>query len=103
MKIRFSPIRSDEQLWLSKSGDAVTVNDLTLDFTSLPDDSLLPRDSIDCPWIAGDVSRIDGVVHLALFLPHGANAPTDRRFPPEVSVSEDGPIALPIAEEEVNE
>lgn len=96
MHITLSPVRMDEALALSISGDVLTLNGEALDLSDIPDGATLPREAVEgCPWLAGDISRIDGELHLALVLPHGARAPGETRFPAPLTVTPDGPVALP--------
>ena len=95
MKILLSPQRRDDTLTLSKSGDALTVNGVTYDFTPLPDGATLPREAIDCEWIVSDVNRINGEIELTILLPHGANASHEARFPEPIIKNDDGQVVLP--------
>lgn len=97
MHITFSPMRHDAVLTLARKGDALVVNGEVFDFSPLPEGSSLPATAIDCPWFAGPVQRIDGVLHLELILPHGMPAPAETLFPAALTVKSDGPIALPRA------
>lgn len=81
MKIKLSPVRSDERLVASVSGQAITLNGTEYDFTQLQDGESLPADAVDCKWICGDVRNVDGEICLTLVLPHGINAPQETRFP----------------------
>ena len=66
------------------------------DFVDLPNGATLPREAINSPWFAGDVSRDEnGVLTVPLLLPHGANAPESTRFPQPMTDVPDGPVALP--------
>ena len=56
----------------------------------------LPAEAIDSDWIVGDVSRIDGELHLTLRLPHGPNPSQAVAFPAPLTVLGDGPIPLPF-------
>ena len=95
MHISFSPMRRDDTLEVSKTGDVLTINGATYDFSPLPDGGMLPREAVDCEWLASDVERIDGEIHLTLILPHGPNPPPEAAFPDPITVSTDGPITLP--------
>jgi hypothetical protein len=99
MNISFSPTRHPERLTLSKSGEVLTINGEAFDFSPLPDGATLPRAAVACDWLASDVERIDGAIHLTLILPHGANAPQETRFPAPVTIGADGPVDLPAYEE----
>ena len=96
MNITLSPTRRDETLTASRDGDTLTLNGEAFDFSPLEEGETLPADAIDSPWIAGDVTRTDGVLHITLRLPHGANAPEETRFPEPIIDPPDGDIALPM-------
>lgn len=85
----------DRQLTLYAQGDALTINGQTYDFSPLPEGATLPRAAVECEWLASDIERIDGALHLTLILPHGPNAPEVTRFPAPIAVTGDGPVALP--------
>jgi hypothetical protein len=100
MKITFSPIRGDTPLELSRSGDTLTINGEVFDFSPLPEGATLPPEVIAGDGFAGPVERIGGVLHVALRLPHGANAPQETLFPVPITLTGDGPVALPPYEME---
>lgn len=93
MQISFSPQRRDDAIIASKVGDILTVNGESFDFSSLPDGATIP--DVPCEFIAGSVDRIDGEIHLTLILPHGPNPSQAVAFPEPITVTEDGPIAIP--------
>ena len=95
MKLIFSPQRRDDVLTISKSGDALTVNGTVYDFSPLPDGATLPREAIDCEWICGDVSRINGELVIPVLLPHGPDASEAVRFPEPLTVTSNGEVVLP--------
>lgn len=95
MKITLSPSRRDEPLELSRSGDTLIINGEAFDFSPLPDGATLPPEAIHSDWVSGPVERIDGVLHVTLTLPHGANAPEETRFPAPMTLTGDGPVGLP--------
>lgn len=95
MKITLHPVRRDERLMLSREGDALMANGQKLDFSGVPDGAILPQDAITCDWIAGDVTREDGVLTVPMFLPHGPDAPEATRFPQPITLIGDGPVDLP--------
>ena len=103
MHIKLSPTRRDETLTASRDGDTLTLNGDEFDFSPLGEGETLPADAIDSPWIAGDVTRTDGALHITLRLPHGANAPEETRFPEPIIDPSDGEVALPPYEIEVPE
>ena len=95
MIIRLSPQRRDDSLSISVSGDILTINNEAFDFSVIPGGATLPREAISSEWIAGDVERIDGVLHVPLILPHGADASEAARFPADIVNPADGPVELP--------
>lgn len=95
MQISFSPVRRDDALTLSKVGDVLTINGEAFDFSGLPDGATLPQSAVTCDWLASDVERIAGVVHLTLVLPIGADAPQSSRFPDPITAT-DGDISVPV-------
>ena len=95
MKIILSPQRRDDTLTVTKQGDTLTINGTAYDFSVIPDGATLPKDATDCAWLASDVERIDGVLHLTLLLPHGANASQAARFPQPIINPADGVLELP--------
>lgn len=101
MQITLTPQRRDDSLTLHRAGDVLTINDVEYDFGPLPEGAVLPRDAVGCAWLASDVTRVDGTLHLTLILPHG---PIPWPAPPEaeavinpapITVTTDGPVALP--------
>ena len=95
MHINLSPQRRDDTLTITKQGDTLTINGTAYDFNVLPDGATLPKDATDCVWLASDVERIDGVLHLTLLLPHGAEASGAARFPQPIINPADGVLELP--------
>jgi hypothetical protein len=95
MKITLSPQRRDDNLQVIKSGDTLTINGTEYDFSVVPDGATLPKDAVDCPWLASDVERIDGVLHLTLLLPNSATASEAARFPAPIINPADGALELP--------
>lgn len=101
MHITLTPMRRDDSLTLHCAGDVLTANGTVFDFTQLPEGGLLPRAAVDCDWLASDVERRDGVLHLTLILPHGPIPPAPPPealavlFPEPLHITADGPVALP--------
>lgn len=101
MHITLSPVRSDETLTLHRLGGALVLNGHTLDLSVIPDGATLPAEAVDCPWIAGPITRQGGVLHLTLLPPHGPipdPAPPGAlavTHPAPVLVTADGPVPLP--------
>lgn len=95
MHITLTPMRRDDGLILTRRGDVLTINGLDYDFAPLPEGAILPRDAVDCPWLASDVTREGGQLRLTLILPHGADAPPEAVFPAPLLLTADGPVTLP--------
>lgn len=95
MNINLSPQRRDDTLTVTKQGDTLTINGTEYDFSVIPDGATLPKDATDCEWLASDVERIDGVLHLTLLLPHGRDASHAARFPQPIVNPADGTLELP--------
>lgn len=95
MIIKLSPVRSDESLAVSVNGDCIILNGVALDFTQLPDGAVLPASAVDSEFVCGDVTRVDGQLHIIITLPHSAEATEAVRFPTPIIVTEDGPVELP--------
>lgn len=94
-KLRQGP----QTLTAERQGETLIVNGTTFDFSQLAEGETLPRSAINSEWFAGDVTRINGELHLTLLFPHGPNASEAERFPEPITVTEDGPIQLPGGEQ----
>jgi len=97
MHITFSPQLRPPVVY-SRAGDILTIDGEAFDFTNLPDGATLPAEAISSDMVVGDVSRIAGVLHLTLILPHGTNAPEATRFPEPLTLSGNGLVTLPAYE-----
>jgi len=95
MEITLTPQCRDDMLDIHRTGDVLTINGVAYDFSKLPDGATMPRDEAGCEWIASDVERVGGVLHMTLILPHGGDAPHQTRFPVPITVSQDGHVTLP--------
>lgn len=95
MHITLTPMRRDGSLALDRDGDRLTINGTPYDFSAIPEGAILPRDAVDCDWLASDVTRRDGRLCLTLILPHGPDAPPEIRYPDPVDIEADGPVPLP--------
>jgi hypothetical protein len=95
MKINLSPQRRDDTLTVTKQGDTLIINGTEYDFSVIPDGATLPKEATDCAWLASDIDRIDGVLHLTLLLPYGKDASQAARFPQPIINPVDGTLELP--------
>lgn len=106
MIITFLPSRSDEVLTLERRGDALAVNGEVIDFSDLAEGETR---ELECDWLARPVTREGGVLQISVRFPHGPvpfPPPPEADvmlFPGPLSVTEDGPIALPLWEPPVPE
>ena len=98
MQITLTPQRRDDRVTLARKGDVLILNGEAFDFTAIPEGGTLPRDAVACDWLAGNVTRSGGVLHLTLILPHGADAQPETLFPAALTLTGDGPVALPTDE-----
>lgn len=96
MKITFTPQLRADALSLSLDGDVLTVNGTDYDFGPLSEGGTLPRAAVGCPLLASDVTREGDHIALTLILPHGTDASEEVRFPQPITVTQTGPIPLPI-------
>ena len=95
MIIKLSPVRSDAELAVTKSGETLIINGVALDFTRLEDGSTLPCEAIGSEWINQAVDRTNGDLVVTLKLPWAADAPELARFPVDIFNPVDGPVHLP--------
>jgi len=95
MHITLSPQRRDDNLTVIKQGDTLTINGTAYDFSVIPEGGTLPKDATDCAWLASDVTRIDGVLHLKIILPNAVSASEAARFPQPIVNPADGELELP--------
>jgi hypothetical protein len=96
MKISFTPQRSDiPPLQVSKLGDIPTINGKAFDFGPLSEGEILPASAVVCPYVAGDVSRVEGELQIMLILPHGASPPKNVAFPDPIINPPDGDVQVP--------
>ena len=95
MKINLSPQVRNGTLSVSKSGDTLTINGVTYDFTPLTGGSTLPAAAVDCEYIVGEVKREDGEIELTLLLPITRDASEAAKYPEPITMTTDGEVVLP--------
>ncbi|MBN7804920.1 hypothetical protein JZX86_06015 [Agrobacterium rosae] len=97
MKISLSPQRRDDTLTVEKNGDRLRINGELLNFNPVPEGATIKASDIPCEWICGDVSRIDGELHLCLLLPISAEPAEYVAFPQPLDNPPDGVLDLPFS------
>lgn len=101
MKIEFCPVGVDSgDTLIEVDGDVIFVDGVKFDFGPLNEGDILPDSAVTPKVFVGDVSRKDGVINLTVLLPHGRNAPFERRFPKPILVTKGGRVELPAYDEE---
>lgn len=90
MHITLSPVRMDATLTVSRAGSVLTLNGDPVDLDTYTADPEAPH-----PWIVGQPVLTEGLWHVTLILPHGADASEAVRFPAPIMLTGDGPVALP--------
>lgn len=95
MKIILSPQRRDDTVCYRKAGDTLSVDGEVFDFSRVEEGDVLPRDAIRSEWFAGDVTRINGELQLALILPNPWNYSQAQAFPVPLTVTKNGLVELP--------
>ena len=103
MHIKLNPQRRDDTLTVIKQGDTLSINGEAFDFSAIPEGATLPADAISSEFFSGPVERIDGVLHLTMTLPHGADPVEAVAFPADIINPPDGEIELPKNPEPVVE
>lgn len=86
---------------LERHGDTLIINGESYDLSVIPDGATLPNatEATGCEFIRGDIERIDGELHVTVLLPHGPlPQPQSVLFPQPVPATQDGPIAIPGAD-----
>lgn len=95
MLIKLSPVRSDTTLVVFRLKDQLTVNNVALDFTNLPDGASLPADAVGSIDVLEPIERVNGDLVVTLRLPHAVDAPEAARFPADIVNPADGAVSLP--------
>lgn len=95
MNIVLSPIRTDDVVSYSKKGDVITVNGEDFDFGPIKEGDRLPAKAISSFWFVGEVTRVEGVLLLTLFLPNPWNYSPEQAFPEPLLNVPDGVVVLP--------
>lgn len=94
MRLTLSPMRRDDTLVLSRAGDTLTLNGQVMDLSGATPSTPLPCDSLDCPWIVSDVTRVEGQICLSIILPHGPAAAPGVLYPEPIVLADADTITL---------
>lgn len=95
MKINLSPQRRDDSLDITRAGGVITLNGEKFDFSQMADGDTLPASAVNSPWFVGQVDNVAGELELTLILPLPSNYSPEQAFPEPLSITADGPVALP--------
>ena len=95
MIIKLQPQRSDASLKVSKRSDVLTINGERYDFRGLPEGAVLPSSAVECDFVVGDVTRLNGDLIVTLLLPCGPEASDAANFPFDIVSPPDGNVSLP--------
>lgn len=98
MKITFIPQRSDQDLDITKLGDALTVNGDVLDFSDIPEGGEYPSEAVDNAWIVGSVKRTSGRIQISIILPY-SNPEWAGRMDDHTIIILNDRIELPVGRE----
>lgn len=98
MIVNLSPTYADWPLpEVVYSKDALTVNGQLFDFGPLHDGATLLHGAVDSQWFTGEVTRVDGEIHLTLKLPYSVLPASDAvAFPEPIRVIKAGAVKLPF-------
>lgn len=100
MIINFVPQRLDiSDFLVDVEGDIIYINGEEFDFGPLKEGDVLPAAACSPAFFVGEITRGVNGVELTVSLPHGPNAPRERRFPQPITVIEDGSVDLPPYDE----
>lgn len=83
IKLNFNPVRADEKTTASLEGLTLTVNGEAFDLSGIPDGATVQHEVIQ------NCTRNGDDFELTIALTHGANAPTETRFPQPVEITAD--------------
>jgi len=72
--------RRDDRLEIQQMGDVLTLNGEVFDFSDLPEGGRLAQVDLACVWLASDVVRQEGEIHLSVIDPLGPEPQTLDHF-----------------------
>lgn len=96
MRIMLRPQFRPDRYTLARSGPALIIDGTAFDFSQLDDGEFLPREAVSSPWVTDlGITRVGGILQIALILPHGMRPPAETLSPADILNPPDGDIALP--------
>lgn len=98
MQITFYPQRRDDHLKLERLGDTLILNGEAFDFSPVGEGDILPAEAINSDLLTFDITRENGALLIGISLPHGPSPADDVAFPEPITVTDNGPIAVPGGE-----
>lgn len=95
MRIKLSPLRTDDTLEVIKSGAVLTLNGEDFDFSRMVAGDSLPSSAITSDWFPADVEHTGGELVITLTLPNPWNFSPEQAFPVDLVDVLDGPVMFP--------
>ena len=95
MRIKLSPQRRDDSLYVEKEGERLIVNGEVFDFAAIKTGDTLPVLAIKSEWFAGDVEKEGGELSVTLLLPLPLNFSPEQAFPVDLVDVPDGVVVFP--------
>ncbi|MGN8276749.1 hypothetical protein [Pseudomonas sp. SMN5] len=96
MKMFLSPQRRDDTLEIVKTGDVLSVNGESFDFSQMGEGDTLPASAISSQWFLDKVDRVGGELVFTILLPLPWNYSQEQAFPVPLDNIQDGPVEFPL-------
>jgi hypothetical protein len=97
MKILLSPVRCDDTIEVTKSGNILTINGEVFDFSPIGDGDTLPLGAIKSVWFVGPVDRLNGELVMTLLSPIPRDYSQEQAFPSPLTNVADGLVVFPAS------
>lgn len=95
MIIKLIAQRRDDSLSVVRTGDILTLNGESFDFSLIGEGGTLPKSAIVSEWFAGDAERVAGELIVHLRLPNPWNYSPEQAFPAPLTNVPNGPVMFP--------
>lgn len=95
MIIKLTAQRRDDSLVVIRTGDILTLNGVSFDFSRIGEGGTLPKSAITSEWFAGDAERVAGELIVHLRLPNPWNYSPEQAFPTPLMNVPDGTVLFP--------